>query len=90
MTSRHFKTGDVLSIDYNHNVPDRRHQFARMHRASLQKALLKNLPPSILHTGKKVSTVRTNDDGATVDFEDGTSVTADLVIGADGIKSVSV
>ncbi|CAH0027125.1 unnamed protein product [Clonostachys rhizophaga] len=87
MCFKHFKTGDVLSIDYNHNVPDRRHQFARMHRASLQKALLKNLPPSILHTGKKVFIVRTNDDGATVDFEDGTSVTADLVIGADGIKS---
>ncbi|CAG9990949.1 unnamed protein product [Clonostachys byssicola] len=87
MCFKHFKTGDVLSVDYNHDVPDRRHQFARMHRASLQKALLKNLPPNILHTGKKVSIVKTNDDSATVGFEDGTSVTADLVIGADGIKS---
>jgi 2-polyprenyl-6-methoxyphenol hydroxylase-like FAD-dependent oxidoreductase len=62
-----------------------------MHRASLQKALLKKLPSDILHLGKRVIGVdASNGKNVFVTFEDLTSVTADLVIGADGIKSVGL
>lgn len=90
MCFRHHRTNDVLSSDYNHHVPDRRHHFARMHRAKLQEALLKGLPADIIHVGKRCAGVTIVEDGSgvTVTFEDGTSVTADLVVGADGIKSV--
>lgn len=91
MCFQHHRTNDVLSSDYNHHVPDRRHHFARMHRAKLQEGLLKELPVDIIHVGKRCASVEVVEDGssgATVTFEDGTSVTADLVVGADGIKSV--
>ncbi|KAL5315124.1 hypothetical protein ACEPPN_017775 [Leptodophora sp. 'Broadleaf-Isolate-01'] len=90
MIYKHWKTGDTLSADKYHNVPEKRHQMARMHRASLQKALLKKLPSDVLHLGKRVVDVDVSDERRViVTFEDSTSVAADLVIGADGIKSVS-
>jgi salicylate hydroxylase len=90
MCFRHHRTNDVLSSDHNHHVPDRRHHFARMHRARLQEALLHELPSDIIYVGKRCVCVEVVADGsgATVMFEDGTSVTADLVVSADGIKSV--
>ncbi|KAH9216241.1 hypothetical protein DL95DRAFT_435253 [Leptodontidium sp. 2 PMI_412] len=88
MIYKHWKTGDTLSADKYHNVPEKRHQMARMHRASLQKALLKKLPSDVLHLGKRVVDVDVSDERRViVTFEDSTSVAADLVIGADGIKS---
>lgn len=63
--------------------------MARMHRASLQKALLKKVPAEILHLGKRVLSVdASSGENVVVYFEDSTSITADVVIGADGIKSV--
>lgn len=59
-----------------------------MHRANLQKALLKKLPTDILHLGKKALSAQVDEKGAAVFFEDNTSVRADIVVGADGIKSV--
>lgn len=59
-----------------------------MHRANLQKALLKNLPADILHLGKQAVSAQVDEHGATVFFEDHSSIKADIVIGADGIKSV--
>lgn len=59
-----------------------------MHRAKLQKALLEVLPADILHLGKKAVSTQVDEKGATVFFEDNTSVRADIVVGADGIKSV--
>ncbi|KAL4869938.1 hypothetical protein BDV12DRAFT_195942 [Aspergillus spectabilis] len=81
---------ELLSTDVYHNAPDRRHYSARMHRAKLQQALLKRIPQGIINLGKKVESVMAvRETGATVTFTDGTSIQADLVIGADGIKSVN-
>ncbi|KAF2494551.1 FAD/NAD(P)-binding domain-containing protein [Lophium mytilinum] len=87
MIFRHWQTGEILSTDQYHNVPDRRHHFARAHRAKLQKALLKKLPADILHLNKRIVSVVADGKQVTVAFEDGTSITPDLVVGADGIKS---
>lgn len=79
----------MLFQDKYHNVTNPRHKFARIHRADLQKALLNKLPPSIIHLKKRVIGVdASNKEEVTVYFEDSTSIKADLVIGADGIKSV--
>ncbi|KAM5361000.1 hypothetical protein ACJZ2D_013390 [Fusarium nematophilum] len=85
--TKHWKAGDVVSHNGYDRVPDRRHYFARMHRALLQKELLKKLPADILHPGKNVTEVQVSKNNATVFFEDKTSTTVDLVIGADGIRS---
>ncbi len=61
-----------------------------MHRAKLQKSLLKKLPAGILHLRKKAVSVQVDEKGATVFFEDNTSIRADIVVGADGIKSVRI
>ncbi|KAL2672236.1 hypothetical protein Neosp_012937 [[Neocosmospora] mangrovei] len=85
--TKHWKAGDVVSNNAYERVPDRRHHFARMHRALLQKELLKKLPKDILHPGKEVTEVQVREDDVTVFFKDKTSTTVDLVVGADGIRS---
>lgn len=40
--------------------------------------------------GRRISSINTKGEGVELGFEDGTSAKADLVIGADGIRSVSL
>ncbi|KAF3039469.1 hypothetical protein E8E11_007187 [Didymella keratinophila] len=61
----------------------------RTQRTKLQSALLSRVQPEAIQLSKKV--VRIVDLGAAgveLQFKDGTSATADLVVGADGIRSV--
>ena len=44
-------------------------------------------PPAHYHRGASFRSVEQSDDGVTAHFADGESVTADLLIGADGIRS---
>lgn len=59
------------------------------HRALVLAALAKRIKPGITHFGKRCASVVSPPDGgrAVVHFTDGTNVDADVVIGADGIKS---
>lgn len=57
------------------------------HRARLQQALLNELDQSKIHLDKKLSSLKQSDREVNLEFEDGTSIPAELVIGADGIKS---
>lgn len=65
-----------------------------VHRARFLDALVKLLPPDVAHFKKKCVNVLADDnygagEGAvTAFFEDGTSHTADVLIGCDGIRSV--
>lgn len=58
-----------------------------IHRGDFIDALLSVLPAGMVHIGYKLSTIVDNGDTATLAFENGETVTADLVIGADGIRS---
>src|ERR1700727_2358887 len=62
--------------------------FLCMHRADLHEALTSIVPPEIIHLNKKL--VRLEQDGGpvTLFFADGTTASADAVIGADGVHSV--
>jgi salicylate hydroxylase len=69
-------------------------QFARagrnvgIHRADLLALLAGQLPPGTVHTGRRCTGFSQDADSATAGFADGTTATADVVIGADGIHSV--
>jgi salicylate hydroxylase len=52
--------------------------------------LIKQVPPEAIKLNKKLVVLEDEGDkGVRLEFEDGETVIADLVIGADGIRSVS-
>jgi salicylate hydroxylase len=69
------------------------HQFAQagrnigIHRADLLALLVAQLPPGTVRTGHRCASFRQDAGRATVGFANGTTATADVVIGADGIHS---
>ena len=71
--------------------PDQFTQAGRnvgIHRADLLGLLAGQLPPGTVRTGHRCTSFSQDAGSATVGFADGTTVTADVVIGADGIHSV--
>ncbi|MFG1945434.1 FAD-dependent monooxygenase [Nonomuraea sp. NPDC048826] len=59
-----------------------------IHRGDFIEALVSVLPEGMVHVGHKLESVQDEGDRARLTFANGTSATADLVVGADGIKSV--
>ncbi|MFI6520429.1 FAD-dependent oxidoreductase [Spirillospora sp. NPDC050679] len=59
-----------------------------VHRGDFIEALLGVLPEGMVHLGHKLEGITDEGDRATLAFANGASVTADLVVGADGIRSV--
>jgi salicylate hydroxylase len=59
-----------------------------VHRAGLIGALRGVLPAKTVHLARRCSGVRPGGDGIEIAFEGGPSVSADVVVGADGIHSV--
>ncbi|MEU8707480.1 FAD-dependent monooxygenase [Streptomyces sp. NPDC048565] len=59
-----------------------------IHRGDFIDALLGVLPEGMVHLGHKLESVQDKGDSAVLTFANGRSAEADLVIGADGIKSV--
>ncbi len=90
---RRFDSGEMLhrlplgeQHEAKHGAP-----YFQIHRSDLHAALLaavKERGVSGIQLNAKAVRVEENTERATVFFDDGTSASADLVIGADGIKSV--
>ncbi|MBT5111313.1 MAG: NAD(P)-binding protein [Rhodospirillaceae bacterium] len=59
-----------------------------MHRGDLHEALASVVPDDIIERNRKLVGLNQTEDGVTLEFEDGEPVTADVVIGADGVHSV--
>jgi salicylate hydroxylase len=59
-----------------------------IHRADLLALLTRQLPPGTVRTGHRCTAFSQDGGGATLGFADGTTATADVVIGADGLHSV--
>ena len=58
-----------------------------MHRATLHDALASAVPPELVELGKKLVGLEPLAGKVTLAFADGTRVTADAVVGADGVHS---
>jgi 2-polyprenyl-6-methoxyphenol hydroxylase-like FAD-dependent oxidoreductase len=61
--------------------------YYTMLRADLHRTLLAGVPAGVVCRGRKCVGVRERADDVLVSFADGSRVTADLVVGADGIHS---
>ncbi|WP_323101393.1 NAD(P)/FAD-dependent oxidoreductase [Intrasporangium sp. YIM S08009] len=59
-----------------------------IHRGDFIDALVGSLPAGMVRLGHKLETVTDHGGSATLGFANGETATADLVIGADGIRSV--
>ncbi|PKK43459.1 hypothetical protein CI102_11825 [Trichoderma harzianum] len=59
--------------------------FIRAERYRLRNHLATNIP---IQWGKRVQRIEHDDQGVAVYFEDGTSAKGDILVGADGVKSV--
>ena len=62
--------------------------FMGIHRAALHQALLQRLPPDAVKTGMKCKGFTASKSGVSVHFENGETLHAKLLIGADGIHSI--
>jgi salicylate hydroxylase len=59
-----------------------------VHRARFLEALVNLIPADIAHFDKKcISLSQSESNGVTLAFKDGTTHTADIVIGCDGVRS---
>lgn len=80
--------GEVLSTTGPSTLPLQYHP-RRVRRTRLQSALISRVPPGIIQLNKRLTALENIEEGGVrLTFEDGTETTADLVIGADGIRSV--
>jgi salicylate hydroxylase len=62
--------------------------YYAVHRGDLHGGLRALVPDSDIHLGKRCVRVIEQADGVRLEFADGSSTTADVVVGADGIHSV--
>ena len=70
-------------------MPDGKYPSMRTQRTKLQSALLSHVPPGVIQLSKKLSKiVDKQNKGVELHFKDGSVAEADLVVGADGIRSV--
>lgn len=80
--------GHLLSkIDFKKIIQNYGNGTLAMHRGKLQSLLLKQTQKGSVLVGKKLKSLYDTEGGVKLEFEDGTVVISDIVIGADGIKS---
>ncbi len=58
-----------------------------VHRGDFIDTLLGVLPEGMVKLNHRLSKITDNGDSATAEFENGVTITADLIVGADGIRS---
>jgi len=76
-------TVNLLPFEDKHNV-----KSVAIHRATLHQILLKQISNIPVHHNKKVKSLKQFDGGINLQFEDGTTHQAEVLVGADGIHSV--
>jgi 6-hydroxynicotinate 3-monooxygenase len=62
--------------------------YIQMHRGDLHEMLASAVPAEIVHFSKKVTGIEDANDGVRLTFADGSTATAEILIGADGVHSV--
>jgi salicylate hydroxylase len=62
--------------------------YITAHRADVHRLLRAKVPDSVITLNARCTAVSSSDRGAVATFADGSTVEADLIVGADGIRSV--
>ena len=88
--SREWDTGEITSelelgraVEEKYGAP-----YLFLHRADLHAAIASIVPEGIVHLGRKLVGVEGRPNGVSLAFADGERVTADALIGADGVHSL--
>ena len=86
---RAWNSGDVLSKVFRKGVYQKEFgaPYLSVHRADLVEVLRQQLPDHAIHLNARCTDVETAGNGARARFADGAEVDADLIVGADGIRS---
>ncbi|OIW32853.1 FAD/NAD(P)-binding domain-containing protein [Coniochaeta ligniaria NRRL 30616] len=83
------KTGEEVHRMERAGLETGKRPNIRTQRTKLQSALLSHVKPGTIHLSKKLLSLSDKGhDGVELHFQDGTVAVADLVVGADGIRSV--
>lgn len=89
--TRHYRTGEVLvNFDRRNTREEFGAPYLQLHRADLHGALcsaLLQLQPQALETSKAFVDLEQGESVVKIRFADGSTAEADVVIGADGLKS---
>ncbi|MBO0685573.1 MAG: FAD-dependent monooxygenase, partial [Candidatus Dormibacteraeota bacterium] len=84
---RRWHDGDVI-VEAHREPPPANRRAHQVHRAEFLNLLVQALDERQLHPGKRCVHVEDGGDEVRLDFEDGSTAVADVVVGADGIHSV--
>lgn len=86
---RHYKTDEVVSFDMHSESVEERHRTARFFRPHLQQTLARHLDAANLHLGKAFQSCSFDAElqKLVITFTDGSTELADVLLGADGIRS---
>lgn len=91
MHFRRYDTGDLLgSIPFKDREKEFGAPYYHIHRADLHEIIVRQvlkLDPDCIHTGAKAEAYEESATGVTLLLADGSRVTSDVLVGADGIKS---
>ncbi len=77
----------ISSIDGGKIEAKHKFKTVAIHRATLQRILASCIPSENIHVNRKFKSYQQTDNSIIAEFEDGTTVKADFLINADGIKS---
>src|SRR5258707_6327092 len=87
--TRNMQTGEFLEFNDRHKTAARYGApYYTFHRADLLDALASGLEHSAIHLGHRLTGVEERSDRIILAFDNGAEVQAELVIGADGLRSV--
>jgi salicylate hydroxylase len=84
---RNWRSGRIISKTPRHAQERFGATGCTVHRADLLDVLAAALPRDVIQLGARCLSVETTDELAVAHFADGTSIEADVVVGADGIHS---
>lgn len=89
---KHYQSGEILSCQDRAGVAERQYgaPYLQIHRADLHDALIDSVTandPDCLHLGHEFDDLEQDTDQVLLKFANGTDATADVVIGADGVRS---
>jgi salicylate hydroxylase len=87
--TRNMQTGEFLEFYDRHQAAERYGApYYSFHRADLLDALASGLDQKTIHLGHRLTALEERDDRIVLDFANGNRVEREVVIGADGVRSV--